>query len=91
MAKRIGVARCSFCGYKTTTGGIDEHAKNCSKNPKNSNPMNSLQKKAEEATLKNFHTTDYETNPYYLGFIAGYLAGQQKTATGEPGEDQEGL
>lgn len=30
---KIGQAKCQYCGYITTTGGISKHTKNCFKNP----------------------------------------------------------
>lgn len=35
----LGQARCKWCGYKTTTGGILKHSKVCTKNPKNKKPI----------------------------------------------------
>ena len=32
--KRVGQARCPYCNYTTTTGGIRWHLEHCSKNPK---------------------------------------------------------
>lgn len=34
---------------------------------------------AKDLTLENFNTTDYETNPYYMGAIAGMKYSEQQT------------
>lgn len=34
MSKRVGQAKCPYCHYTTTTGGIRWHLEHCSKNPK---------------------------------------------------------